>query len=109
MAGGHFRSSRDRRRFDIPLVDYYRGFPHVLSIDERCLRDCGHSAFCALIDVMNIGIVRVVVDVRDGDVINRRVADVDALDILTARVISGDIDFSRSEWKPRHITTTAAN
>ena len=81
----------------------------MLSIDERCLRDCGHSTFCAFIDVVNICIVCVVVNIRDGDVVDRCVADVDALDIFTARVIRGNIDFSRAEWKPRHIATTSAN
>jgi hypothetical protein len=58
---------------------------------------------------MNVGIVRVVVDVRDGDGIDRRVADVDTLDILTAGAISGNIHLSWTEWKPRHIATTSAN
>jgi hypothetical protein len=86
-AGSHFRSSRDRRRFDIALVDHHRGFSHVLGVDERCLRNRGHPTLCRLVDVMNIGVVCVVVDVRDGDVIDRRVADVDAVDVLAAGAI----------------------
>jgi hypothetical protein len=58
---------------------------------------------------MDVRVVRIVVDVRDGDVIDGRVADVDSLHILAARVIGGYVHLSRTERKPRHIAGTATD
>lgn len=109
MARSHFRSSINGGRLNIPLVHDDCGFADVLSIDECGLRDGSHPASSRLVHIVNVGIVRVVVDVCDGDVIDGRVTDVDALDILAAGAIRGHIHFSWTKRKPTYVSASTAN
>jgi len=81
----------------------------VLRIHERRLRNGSDCVSLRLIHISDIRIARIVIDVVNRDVIDGRIADVDAIHIFAAGSIRGHIHFSRAQRKPAHISAATAN
>lgn len=104
----HLRSSMDRGRCNFLLVDDNEGFAHRLCIHKSSLGDGGYSAPHIPVRVLDIRVAGVVVNVVDGDVVYRGVADINPIHIRTACRITRHIDFSWTQWEPTDIAATSA-
>jgi hypothetical protein len=116
LRGGDGDSGTDRSRRDLLGIHRNRGTVHRLRVGEGLLRNSGDCASCVpvgIVDVGDIGRLVVddggVVDVRDGCVIHRCVADVDAVHVFPADVIRGDVNLARTEREPADVGAEAAS
>src|SRR5678815_2020571 len=76
----------------------------MVCADECRLRYRGDCIADVFVRVPYVGVVRVVVNVRDGDVVDGGIADVDAVHVLAARVIRRHVHFPWAQWEPSHIS-----
>ena len=93
-----------------------RGPGHGLCARKCMLRNGRHSALDIAVYVGDVGYVRSVfvddggvVNVRDGGRVYSRVADVDAVHVLTADLIRRYINFARTEREPSDVSTETAS
>jgi hypothetical protein len=115
LRGGDGDSGTDRSRSDLLGIHRNRGTVHRLRVGEGLLRNSGDCASCIPVGIVDVGdIGRLVddggvVDVRDGCVIHRCVADVDAVHVFPADVIRGDVNLARTEREPADVGAETAS
>src|SRR5215471_1334593 len=95
----------DRRGFNGALIDFHDVLCYRLRIHEGFAVDHGHAVGHALIHVGDVGDVvdrHVVVDIRDLNVGDVGVGDVNILHVTRTAAIPGNKNFSWRERKPSH-------
>ncbi len=111
--GSHRNPRTHRRGGDIPSAHDSRCSAHRLRTHESALWNRRYRTSYIPIHIRHIRDVRGfvddgrVVDVRNRDVIDGRIADVDSVHILPADVVRGHINFPRTQRKPAHIAAEA--
>ena len=111
--GSHRNPRAHRRSSNFPRVHGDRGSAHRLRARESALRNRRHRTLHIPVHVSHIRDVRGFIDdggvvhVRDLDVIDRRIADVDPVHVLPADVIRRHVNFPRTQRKPSHIAAEA--
>jgi hypothetical protein len=115
LRGGDGDSGADRSRRDLLGIDRNCRTVHRLRTGEGLLRNSRHCAPYIPVGIVDVGdIGRLVddggvVDVGDGGVVHRCVADVDAVHVFAADVIRRDVNFARAEREPADIDAEAAS
>src|SRR5450432_694236 len=116
LSWGNSNSGGHGSRSDLLGIDRDRGTVHGLGAGESLLRNSGDSAADVAVGVIDVGdgccfVVndRGVVDVGDGGVVDRCIANVDAVYVFAADAIRGDVNFPGRKREPADVGTEAAS